>query len=58
MPNFTFVGDDDQSIYYWRGSDNTIIKNLIGKPNCKTTYLLTNYRNNPNIVEAGNAKWL
>lgn len=53
--NFTFVGDDDQSIYYWRGSDNTIIKNLIGKPNCKTTYLLTNYRNNPNIVEAGNA---
>lgn len=53
--NFTFVGDDDQSIYYWRGSDNTIIKNLVGKPNCKTTYLLTNYRNNPNIVEAGNA---
>lgn len=53
--NFTFVGDDDQSIYYWRGSDNTIIKNLVGKPNCRTTYLLTNYRNNPNIVEAGNA---
>lgn len=52
--HFTFVGDDDQSIYYWRGSDNTIIKNLVNKPNCRTTYLLTNYRNNPNIVEAGN----
>lgn len=53
--NFTFVGDDDQSIYYWRGSDNSIIQNLLDRPNVKTCYLLTNYRNNPNIVLAGNA---
>ena len=53
--HFTFVGDDDQSIYYWRGSDHTIINNLLQNPNVHTTYLLTNYRNNPNIVKAGNA---
>lgn len=53
--HFTFVGDDDQSIYGWRGSDNLIIKNMMSKPNVIAKYLLTNYRNNPNIVEAGNA---
>lgn len=53
--HFTFVGDDDQSIYYWRGSDNSIIKTLLAKPDVRASYLLTNYRNNPNIVEAGNA---
>lgn len=53
--HFTFVGDDDQSIYYWRGSDSTIIKKLLHKSNVKACYLLTNYRNNPNIVNAGNA---
>lgn len=53
--HFTFVGDDDQAIYYWRGSDSEIVKNLISDSNVKTVYLLTNYRNNPNIVKAGNA---
>lgn len=53
--HFTFVGDDDQSIYYWRGSDHSIIKNLLQNPGVHTVFLLTNYRNNPNIVEAGNA---
>ena len=53
--HFTFVGDDDQSIYYWRGSDHSIIKTLLAKPDVRASYLLTNYRNNPNIVEAGNA---
>lgn len=53
--HFTFVGDDDQSIYYWRGSDHSIIKSLLAKPDVHASYLLTNYRNNPNIVEAGNA---
>lgn len=53
--HFTFVGDDDQSIYYWRGSDSSIVKKLLTKSNTHATYLLTNYRNNPNIVKAGNA---
>lgn len=53
--HFTFVGDDDQSIYGWRGSDNSIIKRLVEAHNVDTYYLLTNYRNNPNIVKAGNA---
>lgn len=52
--HFSFVGDDDQSIYGWRGSDNAYIQNLSNNPKVKTIYLLTNYRNNPNIVEAGN----
>lgn len=52
--HFTFVGDDDQSIYGWRGSDSSIIRNLTERPGVKTQYLLTNYRNNPNIVAAGN----
>ena len=52
--HFTFVGDDDQTIYSWRGSDNSIIKELVNNPNVKAYYLLTNYRNNPNVVKAGN----
>lgn len=52
--HFTFVGDDDQSIYGWRGSNNSIIKDLVEDSNVDTYYLLTNYRNNPNIVKAGN----
>lgn len=53
--HFTFVGDDDQSIYGWRGSDNEIIRNIIKEKDTATIYLMTNYRNNPNIVNAGNA---
>ena len=53
--HFTFVGDDDQSIYYWRGSDNSIIQGFLKDPQTDVCYLLTNYRNNPNIVKAGNA---
>ena len=53
--HFTLVGDDDQSIYYWRGSNNSIIRSFLTKPNISVVYLLRNYRNNPNIVRAGNA---
>ena len=52
--HFTFVGDDDQSIYEWRGADSEIIKAISKQANTKTISLLTNYRNNPNIVNAGN----
>ncbi len=51
---FTFVGDDDQSIYVWRGADNTIIKEISQNPDVSTVNLKTNYRNNPYIVKAGN----
>ena len=53
--HFSMVGDDDQSIYHWRGADSQIIKNLSGQTNVNTIYLLTNYRNNPYIVNAGNS---
>lgn len=52
--HFTFVGDDDQTIYTWRGADNSIIKSFANDSRIKTVYLTTNYRNNPYIVKAGN----
>ncbi|MCR5282972.1 MAG: UvrD-helicase domain-containing protein [Lachnospiraceae bacterium] len=52
--HFTFVGDDDQSIYAWRGADVSIIRDIVNQENTDTQYLLINYRNNPNIVKAGN----
>ena len=52
--HFTFVGDDDQSIYAWRGADVSIIQDIVNNKNTVTKFLLTNYRNNPNIVKAGN----
>jgi len=53
--HFTFVGDDDQSIYFWRGSNNEIIKNISKREDTDQIYLRTNFRNNPYIVKAGNA---
>lgn len=52
---FTFVGDDDQSIYFWRGSNNEIIKNIKDREDTTQKFLNINYRNNPYIVQAGNA---
>lgn len=52
--HFTFVGDDDQTIYTWRGADNSIIKSMSQDKKVYTVYLTTNYRNNPYIVNAGN----
>jgi superfamily I DNA/RNA helicase len=53
--NFTFVGDDDQTIYGWRGSDNAIIDGMAKDSKIRTIALTTNYRSDPNIVKAGNA---
>ena len=52
--HFTFVGDDDQTIYTWRGADNSIIRSFTADTSIRSVYLTTNYRNNPYIVKAGN----
>ena len=54
--NIMVVGDEDQSIYSWRGAD---IKNIMDfekdfKP-CQTFFLEENYRSTKNIVLGANA---
>ncbi|WP_289137733.1 UvrD-helicase domain-containing protein [uncultured Brevibacillus sp.] len=48
------VGDDDQSIYAFRGSDPAYIKNFSKTYDTKEIRLMKNYRSKPNIVNAGN----
>lgn len=53
--HFSFVGDDDQTIYGWRGSDIEVINRISHLSNTKQFNLTMNYRSNISIVEAGNA---
>lgn len=54
--NVCVVGDDDQSIYSWRGARSDVLFHFIKTfPGCKRVSLEQNYRCSPSILNAANA---
>jgi ATP-dependent DNA helicase Rep len=54
--SFTAVGDDDQSIYAWRGADSENLRQLRDDyPSLKVVKLEQNYRSTARILTAANA---
>lgn len=52
--NVCVVGDDDQTLYEWRGSNLSVFKDFSLKfPGAKTIKLTTNYRSSVGIVKIG-----
>ena len=53
----TVVGDPDQTIYTWRGAQNSIIKDSLPKDfkNLETVVLDDNYRSTQSILDAANS---
>ncbi|NCB24906.1 MAG: RecQ family ATP-dependent DNA helicase [Bacteroidia bacterium] len=49
------VGDDDQNVYEFRGSDSKYLKFLITNYGANMYEMLENYRSKPNIVALANA---
>lgn len=48
------VGDDDQNIYAWSGTNNRYIERFREDYSASTSYLVDNYRSSAHIIEAAN----